>query len=322
MRSLLVALLVAAPFAVGSAAAAPEGDAAHGHTVTRFADPDIVESSGLVVGGGLAVTMNDSGDSARVFTVDLRTGETVGTTHFQGDASDLESLAPAGNGKVWVGDTGDNAHERSDIEVTRVPVGRGDREVTGETFHLTYPDEPEDAEALLADPATGRLYVVTKGPFRGHVYATPEHLDASGENVLEEIAEAPPVVTDGAFFPDGKHVLVRNYRRAFVLSYPGFRTIADFTLPEQKQGEGLAIDGSGAVYLSSEGAGQPILRIDLPASARAALRGVPEATAGAATSPRPAAGDEEPGRGGLWVPVLFGAFGLVLLGGVVKVLRG
>jgi hypothetical protein len=291
--------------------------------VMRFADPDIVESSGLVVDGGLVVTTNDSGDTARVFTVDLRTGETVGTTHFGGHAADQESLAPAGPGQVWVGDTGDNLHDRTDIEVVRVPVGRGDRTVSGQAFHLRYPGGAQDAEALLADPATGRLYVVTKGPFGGHVYAAPRRLDAAGDNLLREVGEAPAMVTDGAFFPDGKHVLVRNYHRAFLMTFPGFATVADFTLPEQKQGEGLGIDRSGTVYLSSEGADQPVLRLDLPAAAQAALRGeMPAPAAGEGGAQAPAAGDVGGGGDDLWVGVLFGALGLVLLGGIVRLLRG
>lgn len=319
MRSALVAAVLATPFVLGAASAAPEDGSADGHEVTRFADPEIVESSGLVVDGGLLVTTNDSGDTARVFTVDLRTGETVGTTRFAGHASDQESLAPAGPGQVWVGDTGDNTHDRADIEVVRVPVGRGDRDVAGQTFHLRYPDGAQDAEALLADPTTGRLYVVTKGPFRGRVYAAPRRLDAAHDNLLHEVAEAPPMVTDGAFLPDGKHVLVRNYHRAFVMTFPGFATVADFTLPEQKQGEGLGIDAAGTVYVSSEGADQPVLRLDLPASAQAALRG--EAPPAAAAG-EPAQSVTDSSRGGAWVGLLFGALGLVLLAGIVKLVRG
>ena len=48
--------------------------------VFRFADPAIVESSGLTVADGLVSTVNDSGDSARVFTVDADSGRTVGVT--------------------------------------------------------------------------------------------------------------------------------------------------------------------------------------------------------------------------------------------------
>ncbi|WP_235736314.1 hypothetical protein [Nocardioides alcanivorans] len=73
-----------------------------------FRDPEIVESSGLVMTDDLAVTVNDSGDSARIFTVDRGTGKTVGVTRWAGQARDIEALAPAGPDEVWVGDIGDN----------------------------------------------------------------------------------------------------------------------------------------------------------------------------------------------------------------------
>jgi hypothetical protein len=328
MRSLLVALLVAAPFAVGAASASADDDAT-GHEVTTFTDHEIVESSGLVIEGDLAVTMNDSGDTARVFTVDLRTGDTVGVTHFAGEAHDLESLAPAGDGHVWVGDTGDNNKDRSDIEVTRVPVGPGDRTVTGETFHLAYPDGPHDAETLLADPATGRLFVVTKSPLRGTVYAAPQRLSASGVNRLTAVADAPGLATDGSFLPDGHHVLVRNYVTATVLDYPSWRPEATFRLPHQQQGEGLGVGADGTVFLSSEGADQPVLRIDLPAAASAALSRTPDPDASAQAPtltpipvPDRTSGHTVDGRARIWLLALFGALGVALLGGIIRFLRG
>lgn len=329
MRSLLVAALVAAPFALGAASAAPGDDAAGGHEVTSFADPAIVEASGLVVMGDLAVTMNDSGDEARVFTVDLQTGKTVGVTRFDGDAHDLESLAPAGPGHVWVGDTGDNSKDRSDIEVTRVPVGRGDRTVEGETFHLAYPDRPHDAETLVANPVTGRLFVVSKTPMHGTVYAAPAHLRTDRVNVMTAVGEAPGLATDGAFLPDGHHVLVRTYVTATVLEFPGWRPVAEFRLPHQQQGEALAVNARGTVFVTSEGADQPVLRLDLPPAVTAALRGTPDP---GATSPSPvttpsatpdAGGAERSDDGSSpWVIVLFGALGVLLLGGIVRFLRG
>lgn len=336
MRSLLVAALVAAPFAVGAASAAPDDDTATGHEVTTFSDADIVESSGLVVDGDLAVTMNDSGDEARVFTVDLRTGDTVGTTRFDGDASDLESLAPAGPGHVWVGDTGDNDKDRKDVEVTRVPVGRGDRSVAGETFHLSYPDGPHDAETLLAHPRTGQLFLVSKSPMRGAVYSAPARLRPDGVNVLTRVAEAPGLATDGAFLPDGRHVLVRGYTRATLLEFPGWRPVAEFRLPRQQQGEALAVRADGTVFVSSEGADQPLLRLDLPAEADQALRGTPtpaaspqpSAAESATQAPerpsgeQPDASDGSDSGGSPWVIALFGALGVLLLGGIVRFLRG
>jgi hypothetical protein len=332
MRRAITAVLVAAPFVMGAASAAPAEDGARGHEVMRFADPEIVESSGLVVRDGQVVTMNDSGDSARVFTVDLATGRTVGTTRWGGDASDLESLAPAGPGEVWAGDTGDNGRSRKDIEITRLPVGSGDRTVKGETFHLRYPDGPQDAEALVAQPGTGRLFVITKRAMAGEVFAAPTSLDADGSNVLRKVGDAPGLVTDAAFFPDGKHLLVRNYFKATVMTFPALERVAEFDLPEQQQGEGLAIDTDGTVYLSTEGADQPLLRIDLPAAATAALSGTPLPTVSATPSPSPSvtaapdrgangSGDDPAGSGGWWVWTLFGGFGVLMLGGLFTALR-
>ena len=110
--------------------------------MTVFEDPAIVESSGLVVVDGLFVTTNDSGDSGRVFTVDPATGETVGVTHWSDDPVDVEALAPAGGGEVWVGDIGDNRAERASISVVRVPVGRGEPRRRRHVVRARFPGGP------------------------------------------------------------------------------------------------------------------------------------------------------------------------------------
>jgi hypothetical protein len=122
MRERYLLAMTAIPFVV---AAFLPGALLGGNEVTRFEDPEIVESSGLAVVDGLLVTTNDSGDSGRVFTVDPATGETVGVTQWSADPVDVEALAPAGGGEVWVGDIGDNRAERTSVSVARVPVGRG-----------------------------------------------------------------------------------------------------------------------------------------------------------------------------------------------------
>jgi hypothetical protein len=222
-------------------------------------DPAIVESSGLVVDGGLFVTANDSGDSGRVFTVD-GTGVTVGVTSWAPDPVDVEALAPAGPGEVWVGDIGDNTSSRPSVTVMRVPVGPGDRTVTPPAYTLVYPDGAHDAEALLAAP-DGRLLVVSKDLPAGAVYAAPRRLSSSSPNRLEKVAPAMPLVTDGAFLPDGRHYVLRGYGSATVYAYPGSRPVGSFLLPGQQQGEGIAADAQGWVHVSSEGAHSRVLRV-------------------------------------------------------------
>lgn len=321
MREVVIALAISAPFLVG-ASVADDRDA---DVVTRFQDARIVESSGLVVDDGLAVTVNDSGHSPVVYAVALDTGRTVGTTAWQGDGLDLEALAPAGSGELWAGDIGDNLDLRPDIEVTLLPYGTGDREVPGESYRLTYPDGATDAEALLAHPETGRLYVVTKDIFGGGIYEAPEVLDPAVRNRLTRLGDAPSVVTDGAFFPDGAHLVLRNYASATVLAFPSLEKVGGFPLPAQQQGEGIAVSPDGRVYLSSEGSRSPLLEVTLPAGIAESLADEP--TAG----PRDPVGPEAEGDVGSsevdeferdpWPWVAGGLLGLVAIVVLIRSLR-
>lgn len=283
-RALL--LLVAAPFVMG-AAAAPAALAAP--AAFTFADPDIVESSGLALVDGLVVTVNDSGDSGRVFAVDPASGETVGVTTWSPEPRDVEAVAPAGRGRVWVGDIGDNSGVRDSVSVLRVPVGRGDREVEPESFELVYPDGARDAETLMTDPRTGRLVVVSKEIFGGTVYVAPRRLDPDRPNRLRAVGQGPMIATDGSFLADGRHVVVRGYGSATVLTWPGLVEVGSFVLPDQDQGEGLTVDADGRLLLSTEGQHTDVLRVALPADVRRAV-----APPSPASSPLPATPAAEP----------------------------
>jgi hypothetical protein len=279
MPSALVGLLVAAPFVLGLVAAP---DAPEGTTLFRLQDPAIVEASALVVQEDLFLTTNDSGDSGRVFAVD-RTGATVGVTHWSDDPTDVEALAPAEGGLVWVGDIGDNLANRSDVTIARVPVGRGDHTVTPTSYRLTYPRGAADAETLIRHPVTGRLYVATKNVFGGILYAVPRHLSATGTNRLRRVGKVVPIVTDGSFFPDGRHLVMRDYSSATVYDWPTLERVGSFALPAQAQGEGIAVGADDTLYLSSEGLHARFIETRVPAQIRQAI---------AAESPRstPSAG--------------------------------
>ncbi len=276
MADRLLAGLVAVPFLLG-AAVAPAG---HAQVVFSFRDADIVESSGLVVVRGLVVTANDSGDIARVFTVDPATGETVGVTGWGNDAQDVEALAPLGDHEVWVGDIGDNTRSRDSVQVAPVPVGSGNRDIDGPIYDLVYPDGPHDAETLMSDPTTGRLYIATKGALGGTLYAAPERLDSRHPNRLEPLGDVLPIATDGAFLPDGGHFVIRNYAEAAVYAFPSLEKVDEFRLPDQPQGEGLAVDTDGTLLLSSEGLHSDVLRVSMPADS-------PSTTPAPSTSPSP-----------------------------------
>lgn len=326
----LLAGAVAVPFVLGTAVAPSD----RGQVELTFRDPEIIESSGLVVRDGLVLTVNDSGDTGRVFAVDPATGETVGVTHWSEEPFDVEALAPGPDDTgpdttVWVGDIGDNAVARDSISVTRVPVGRGERTVDEESYDLVYPRGPANAETLLAHPGTGRLYVATKDVFGGELFEAPEQLTADEPNRLRPLGHVLSMATDGAFFPDGKHLILRDYSRAVVYTFPGLVEIASFKLPSQEQGEGIAVEADGTVHVSTEGQYTDLLRVRLPEDVRRAV---------AATSPSPSA-SPAPSPGGThsregeelpevldterpaWPWVLTGLAGLAAVGVLIRSLR-
>lgn len=284
------ALLVLALCLIATPAYADEAPVPHSRLFS-FDDPELFESSGLVDRGRTVYTTNDSGDAAVVYGVDSRTGRTVSRTSYADSVTDVEALAPGAGGTVWAGDTGDNRGNRDEIAVYRLQPRDGHQ--SAPRFALSYPDGPHDAEALLVRPRTGRVLVVTKSPFGGTVYAAPRDLRTDGENRLTPLAQVSGLVTDGTFFPDGKHVLLRTYGAASVYTFPAFALLGTVRLPAQRQGEGISVSATGRVLVSSEGVRSDVLQIRLPRSLSA-----PAGVSGEAPLPASASsGEEDQGTG-------------------------
>jgi hypothetical protein len=256
----LLAALAVLPFGLGFAVGT--GGPADDDVAFSFADPEIIESSGLAIEDGLFATVNDSGDTGRVFTVDPADGHTVAVTTWDGEPTDVEAMSLLPDGDVLVGDIGDNTASRESVELLRVPFGE-DGAVDPTTYELAFADGPHDAEALLVHPKSGQVLVVAK-EFIGRLYAAPAKL---GEDML-------PIVTDGAFFPDGKHFVLRGYGDAAFYRWPSLEPVGEIGLPDQEQGEGIAVSKDGTVYVSSEGVNSEVLRIKLSRALQSELEGV------------------------------------------------
>ena len=291
-----------------------------GRTLFTFTDPEIAESSGLLDRDGSVYTVNDSGSGPVLYAVDARTGHTTArTTYSTDEVVDVEAMAPGHGGTIWVADIGDNAASRDTVSLYRVRPGSGG----APRLDLTYPDGPRDAETLLAQPRTGRLFVVSKTVFGGTVYSVPSGARPGPASRMRAFAQVPGLVTDGAFLPDGRHVVLRSYATASVYTFPGFERVGTFDLPEQRQGEGISAGPSGRVLVSSEGVGTDVLEVDVPARL---LREHRPASASASPAPAPATGaDTTASPTGLRDrPVALGVralAGLVLLGAASIALR-
>jgi len=247
------------------AAAHAEPRKVPGTPLFTIRDDDIFESSGLVDRGSVVYTNNDSGDAAVVYGMDPRTGRTVSRTTYAPSVTDVEDIAPGAHGTLWAGDTGDNRRNRDHVDVYHLLRLGGHHPAV--RYPLVYPDGPHDAETLLVQPRTERVFVVSKSAFGGTVYVGPRKLRAGGPpNRLRAFARVGGLVTDGTFYPDGRHVLLRTYGTASVYTFPGFGLVGTVKLPPQRQGEGISVGADGRVLVSSEGRNSQVLQVRLPSS--------------------------------------------------------
>ena len=321
MRSRLAALALLASALLWPAAPAPAQESGEPVVATRLADPRIVESSGLALSRrhpGVVWTHNDSGDQARLFAVGSD-GRTRAVLTLAGvEARDWEAVAAGrddrGRPALFAGDSGDNNGVWPEVAVYRVtePAVLRDATVPAVRYRLRYADGPHDAEALLIDPRSNRLYVATKAQIGGGLYQAPSHLDPTGINVLHHIARIPPVVTDGAFLPSGRGFVLRDYQQAHVYTGPG-RRVGSFDLPLQFQGESLTVSSDGrSLLVGSEGPGSELWRVPLPASI---LPRVTPTTRPPASAGSPAATGAPAAAGWRWgvTPVLAVAVGVLVV---------
>ncbi|MFB4318940.1 hypothetical protein [Actinomadura sp. 21ATH] len=266
--------------AAGVLYAAPAAEA-DDEVAFRITDERITESSGLAVSlrhKGVVYTHNDSGGVAQIFALgpDGRTRAVL--TLAGAGARDWEAMAVGrdekGRPAVFVADIGDNLGGAWPyVTVYRIPepARLRTRTLRATAFRFKYEDGPRNAEAMMINPRTNRLYVVSK-LFSGSVYEAPAKLRTGGFNRLRRVADAPSIATDAAFSPDGRTCVIRTYFGARLYEADGKgrpgRSLGSVGLPAQEQGESITYAADGRSLLAgSEGSGQAVHQVPLPEDA-------------------------------------------------------
>jgi hypothetical protein len=241
--------------------------------------PEVVEASGLAWWDDGATegvfVHNDSGDSARFFALGLD-GAWRGTYVLDGATNrDFEDMAASVDGSVlWLADIGDNARARSDAQVYRVPrpavpAGPSPVSVPWTVLTLRYPDGAHNAEALVADPVSGRLFVLTKQSGSFSLYSA----DPAGAGIQEMLFEgtfalgAGEMVTGADVSRDGTQIALRTYGRVLVFRRDAGATLAAalgavpcaVPVSKEAQGEAVAFSADGRRLVTvSEGSHPPL----------------------------------------------------------------
>jgi hypothetical protein len=192
-----------------------------------------------------------------------------------------------GTSYLYVADTGANDGAREFVSIYRIeepvvhtaqkPMLRELRAVS--RFDLTYSDRGSwDSEALMVDPLSADVYLVTK-PRTGFpvVFRAKAPLPPSPRRgTLDPIATLTAIGSDW-FFPalvtaadlsrDGKYILVRTYLRAYLWQRVGGETVeaafkrdpCPMPLGFERQGEAIAFTPDGQGYYSTSEGPHPML---------------------------------------------------------------
>jgi hypothetical protein len=252
----------------------------------RTADlpPALREASGIALSrrdNSVLWAHNDSEGTATLYALD-RAGKLLGDIEIPaaGSQSDWEDIAagPCAAGDcLYIGDIGDNLHDRDDRAILRIaePSLDPSAPVAVDRFPFRFPHEPLDAEALFVSADT-TVYIITKGRRRDtSLYRYPPPLRADERVTLEHVqqlapgvAQLPDMITGADASADGRIVVVRTYAhlRFYRLDADTLALLHtsghDLTTLAEPQGEAIAIADRDTILLATEAGpagGRPFL---------------------------------------------------------------
>lgn len=253
-----------------------------GEIVSESAHKELEEASGLVssqANPGYFWTINDSQNAADVYLVDEKM-DIILVCKLSGKTNrDWEDIAIGYDPEtkktyIYVADIGDNNARYLHKMMYRFeePM-KGDSSVL--TIHPDHiqqivfrlPDGAKDTEALLIDPLTHDIYIISKREMPVHVYRLAYPQSTQDTVVAEPVITLPfTQVTAANFSLNGTEVLIKNYDSIYYFSRDTTRTVAQMLADRPKvlnyipepQGESIAwaLDGSGYYTVSEKVVGR------------------------------------------------------------------
>lgn len=235
------------------------------------------EASGLIASinhPGYFWTHNDSGNPAQLFLLDNK-AKTKRTYQLGSvvnrDWEDI-SMGPGPESNVnyiYIGDIGDNLRKFPLKFIYRFPEPteeQGEVIQQFDTLIVKLEDGIFDSEALMIDPVSGNLYLISKQQKEGGVYEikAPFTADTLVAKRLFDIHYGH--INGGDISADGNEVLIKNYDDILYWKKSDHESIADLLKKEptelyydrEPQGEaiGWARDGSGFFTLGENAKGE------------------------------------------------------------------
>ena len=248
----------------------------------KLESPDLREASGIAASkcqSDVYWTHNDSGDKPLIYAINSK-GSHLGVWSVpeaaNRDWEDIATVKTGGKCYVLIGEIGDNDHKHQRLAVYRVEeptLGEPAKASTAKAPLLTstaavtyikYPNEKHDAEALLAHPTSGELYLLTKSKNQpSHVYKFKPRFEGEEVTMAKVAVLTVPAIpngsiTGGDISPDGERVILCDYFSGYELTLPdagSFDTIwkqrpVRIDLGKRDIGEAVAYSADGSFVIA------------------------------------------------------------------------
>lgn len=233
----------------------------------------IEEASGIAdskKNKGYLWVQEDSGSDVAIIL--LKHDGTVFKKVFLNDVTnrDWEDLCLAGN-DLYLADIGDNLKVRSGYTIYKFaePSATTDTVKNIEHIRFKYSDGAHDAEALLVDPETKDIFILTKRDDPSKIYKIAYPYSTSTVNEATLVGSLPYTgVVSAALSPNGKEIIVKLYTSLFYYKRGQGETIdkvlqkkyktLPYTFEPQGEAVGFAAAGNGFFTLSEKGLGSKV----------------------------------------------------------------
>jgi len=214
--------------------------------------PELSEASGMAdsrVNAGYLWVQEDSGNKPNLYLLS-HAGKLAKTVHLKGITNrDWEDIALADN-ELYLADIGDNLNQHKTYTIYKFPepTATTDTVYTFQSITYKYPTGSHDAEAILVDPATKDIFIITKRDQPSAVYKIAYPYSYKTVNTAELVGTLPySGVVSAALSADGKGIIVKTYANLFYYARNGKEPISKVlqknltTLPYKIEPQGEAV---------------------------------------------------------------------------------
>ena len=160
---------------------------------------------------------------------------------------------------LYIAETGDNLMVHSDYAIYRLeePTAATDTVKQVDKIAFFYPDGSHNTEAILVDPDTKDIYIITKTDLKSKIFKLTYPYSTTDINRVEQVGGLPyNYVVSAAISPSGKEVVVKTYDA--ICDYPRktgesilqalSKTPSNLPYQVEPQGEAITFDNNDSGY--------------------------------------------------------------------------